>query len=96
MTFNNIYKQTNLCLYLHLKHREKKPQESWLPFPKLLIFEHKEKFDNMSKKKTTAVLQITFRYKHNMAQPEKTVSIRISSLSFPKKNSDSLADSVVK
>lgn len=92
--FNNIYKQISVSV--SISSTEKKTQELWLPFPKSSIFENKEKFDNISKKKPTAVLEITFKYKHNMAQPEKTVSIRISSFPFPKKNSNSLAHSVVK
>lgn len=64
--------------------------------PKALVLEHEEKFANVSKRKNNSkVLEITFKYKHHIAQPEKIVSFRISS-SFPKKNSKLLAHSGVK
>lgn len=67
-----------------------------ITIPKALVFEHEEKFANVSKRKNnSSVLEITFKYKHHMVQPEKIVSFRISS-PFPKKNSKLLTHSSVK
>lgn len=63
MTFNSIYKQIFLS---PSQEQRKKPQELWLPFPQFLIFEQKEKFDMSKKKNSGRVLEITFKYKHNM------------------------------